>query len=135
MYTTNKTRKLSATPNTNVATGEGNNLTLTNPTSLSLPSALRKKHARKAFSVFETAIFYSKNLCLMIKIINIIHQSAMCSGVYTTGFLVWQCRCKHVKWLHEDRIIRVALQQHMKKYHAEKEIPPNWLKRAYALTT
>jgi hypothetical protein len=47
---------------------------LLNPTSLSLPSALQKKHARKAFSVFETVIFYSKNLSLMIKIIKINHH-------------------------------------------------------------
>jgi hypothetical protein len=55
MYTTNTARKLSAAPNTNVATGKGNILTFTNPTSLSLPSALQKKHARKVFSVFEKA--------------------------------------------------------------------------------
>jgi hypothetical protein len=36
-----------------------------------------------------------------------------------------QCKCKYVKWPHEDRIIRMALQQNMKKYHAEMGIPPN----------
>jgi hypothetical protein len=30
-----------------------------------------------------------------------------------------------VKWQHEDRIIGLAVQQNMKKYHAEMEITPN----------